>query len=59
MYRVFLRSARNWDEFSKARKRTVRRRLTLEQARDYCRTWNANRDDAAIRRGTKAEFEGE
>jgi hypothetical protein len=35
-YRTFLRSARNWQEFSGARKTTQERGLTLEKARQRC-----------------------
>lgn len=55
-YRTFIRSARNWQEFSSARKITVDRSLTYEQALRRCQEYNANRDTRQIRRGTKLEF---
>lgn len=55
-YKVFRRSATNWKEFSQARKFTVERGLTLEEARQMCREYNENRTPAQIRRGTKLEF---
>lgn len=56
-YRVFSRSARNWQEFANARKRTIDTGLTYEQARRACREFNENRTPAQIKRGTKYEFE--
>lgn len=56
-YRVFTRSARNWNEFSSARKVTKARGLTYAEAQRYCREWNESRTPAQIKRGTKAEFE--
>ena len=58
-YRTFTRSARNWDEFSKARKITYDRGLTLEEARRQCEQFNKNRTPAQIRKGTKLEFDTE
>lgn len=55
-YKTFKRSARNWDEFATARKFTVSRGLSLEEARRQCDLWNGNRTAAQIQRGTKLEF---
>ena len=56
IYYVFIRSARNWEEFAKARKRTIRKGLTYSEAQQFCAEWNRNRTPAQERRGTKAEF---
>lgn len=58
-YRTFKRSTRNFEEFSRARKTTVDRGLTLEEARRQCAAFNDNRTQAQIRRGTKLEFTAE
>lgn len=55
-YRTFKRSARNWQEFARARKITEERGLTYEQARERCREFNANLTPAQVRNGTKLEF---
>ena len=56
-YRVFKRSATNWQQFGAARKSTEATGLTLEQARDMCKAFNENRSKSQIRRGTYLEFE--
>lgn len=58
-YRTFLRSARNWQEFSTARKITQDRNLTQDEALRRCRDYNDNRTSTQIRRGTKMEFTSE
>lgn len=58
-YRTFLRSARNFEEFAKARKKTVRQGLSLSDARAMCEEYNRNRTEAEIRKGTKMEFTAE
>lgn len=58
-YRTFTRSARNWEEFARARKLTVSRGLTMDEARRQCNAFNDNRSKAQIRRGTKLEFDQE
>lgn len=58
-YRVFTRSATNFEEFARARKITKRRKLTLEQARDFCVEGNKTLSDQQKRRGFKYEFESE
>lgn len=59
MYRTFIRSARNWQEFARARKITVERGLTYDEAQARCQEYNARRTSRQIRRGTKLEFEKE
>ncbi len=58
-YRTFKRSARNFEEFAKARKSPVDQDLTLEEARRACKRFNDNRTAQQIERGTKMEFEKE
>lgn len=58
-YRTFIRSAKDFEEFSKARKTTVNRGLTAEEAREQCYLYNTNRSQAQINAGTKMEFETE
>lgn len=55
-YTVFIRSCRNWEEFASATKRVVNRGLTLNEAREKCEQYNANRSSAQISAGTKMEF---
>jgi len=55
-YRTFKRSARNWAEFSSARKVTVDTRLSYDEAQRACQAFNANRSPAQIRKGLKLEF---
>ena len=55
-YKTFKRSAKNWEEFSKARKITEETGLTYEQARQRCEEFNNNRTSAQVRKGTKLEF---
>jgi len=59
MYRTFIRSARNWEEFSKAEKKEVETGLTLSEARQQCDEYNAERSESEIEAGTKMEFEEE
>ena len=42
-YFVFLRSARNFEEFARAPRYPIGRGWTLAQARDYCQAWNRAR----------------
>ena len=56
-YRVFSRSCKNWQQFATATKRTIRKNLTLQEAREICREFNDNRNTSQISRGTKYEFE--
>ncbi len=56
-YYTFTRRARNWDEFSSARKHIIDRNLTIEEARRACTTYNEHRTPAQVRNGTKMEFD--
>ena len=58
-YRVFKRSARNFDEFARARKQTIERGLSYSDAQRICVQWNKERTPAQEKRGTKYEFERE
>jgi len=58
-YRTFIRSAKNFEEFATARKSTVRRGMSYDEARDLCAEYNDNRTKAQIAKGTKMEFERE
>jgi hypothetical protein len=58
-YRTVTRSARNFDEFSTAKKRVSDRNLSRDEARRACDEFNSNRTAAQIRRGTKMEFEAQ
>jgi len=58
-FRTFIRSARNFEEFGSARKRTVDRGLTEDEARRACKAFNESRTPAQIRRGTKMEYDSE
>ena len=55
-YKVFSRSCTNWEQFSSARKTTIRRGLTIEEARRMCDDFNRNRNAAQLRKGMKYEF---
>lgn len=55
-YKTFKRSARNFEEFTSARKITVERGLTREEARQRCDSFNRNRTSAQVSKGTKLEF---
>jgi len=56
-YKVFKRSARNFNEFANATKYHVQSGLTYEEAQNMCRDFNDNRTSAQIKRGTKYEFQ--
>lgn len=56
-YRTFKRSANSFEEFATARKITVSRNVSWEEARRQCDEFNDNRTAAQIKRGTKLEFE--
>lgn len=58
-YRTFVRSARNFQQFSSARKRTDRRGLTYAEAVQRCKASDAERTTRQISNGTKMEFERE
>lgn len=55
-YKTFIRSATDWDSFSKARKITKYTNLSESEARDLCKRYNDSRTAAQIRKGTKMEF---
>jgi len=57
LYRTFKRSCTNYPAFAKARKMTVSKGITLEQARNECEEYNKNRTAAQIRMGTMMGFE--
>ena len=59
LYRTFIRSCRNWQEFAKARKITVGRALTYEEAKRQCQTYNTALTPRQKARGTKMEFTAE
>lgn len=56
MYKVFKRSATNWESFSRARKITVARVTTEEEALERCRQFNDNRTPRQVAKGTKLEY---
>jgi hypothetical protein len=58
-YKVFKRSAKNWEEFGSSQKTTIRRGLTLAEARQMCKEFNENRTTTQINAGTKLEFTAE
>lgn len=58
-YRTFLRSARNFEEFSSAEKIEQETDLTIEDAREACKNFNDHRSEDEIDAGTKMEFEEE
>lgn len=55
-YKIFKRSCRNWKEFASAKKITVERGLTREEALDRCQQYNADLTPRQRQRGTKYEF---
>jgi hypothetical protein len=59
-YKTFIRTANNFDQFAKARKRTVDTGLTLDEAVRQCCNFNDKaRTVTQISRGTKMEFSRE
>jgi hypothetical protein len=58
-YRTFIRSCTNFRSFAKARKTTVSRGLSYEQAQTECRNYNSQRNAQQKRKGTMMEFEHE
>jgi len=56
MYKTFLRSARNFEEFARARKVEWSTDLTYSEAQEECRVFNSNRTHEMIEKGTKLEF---
>jgi hypothetical protein len=55
-YKTFLRSARNFEEFSSAEKIEQETGLNFAEARTACQEYNHNRTEAEIEAGTKMEF---
>lgn len=58
-FKTFKRSATNFTQFAAARKITVDRGLTQDEARRACEAFNASRTPSQVRRGTKMEFTAE
>lgn len=58
-YRTFLRSARNWEEFSCAEKIEQETGLSYKKALKACQQYNKRRTFDEVERGTKLEFEEE
>lgn len=58
-YRTFIRSARNFAEFAKAKKVTRDTGLSQEEARRACDHYNKTRSPQQIAKGTKLEYEKE
>ena len=58
-YLVFSRSCRNWEDYGTARRKTIRRGLTIEEARRMCADFNDDRSNAQVKRGMKYEFTAE
>jgi hypothetical protein len=54
--RTFKRSATSFESMSRARKITIDRGLTHDEARRQCDRFNDNRTRAQVRKGTKCEF---
>lgn len=57
LYRTFIRSCNNWQQFGSARKMTVDRDLDYNTARDRCQEYKNNRTSRQIKKGTMMEFE--
>ncbi len=57
MYFTFKRSARNFEEFSKAEKEIIETDLSIDEDRAACDDFNKNRTEKEIEDGTKLEFE--
>lgn len=55
-YKTFKRSCTSWPSFASARKTTVDRNLTEEEARRACDRYNSTRTPAQVRKGTKLEY---
>ena len=58
-FRVFSRSCKNWEQFGTATKRTIRRGLTMYEARSMCKEFNDNRNTTQIATGMRYEFESQ
>lgn len=55
-YRIFKRSATNWETFARSRKTTVDYVQTEEEARKRCNDFNKNRTPQQVAKGTKYEY---
>jgi hypothetical protein len=55
-YKTFIRSAKGFESFSRARKRIVDRGLTYDEAQRAAKRFNADRTQRQINAGTKMEF---
>lgn len=53
MFTVFKRTAKNFKEYSSAEKIVVETDLSIDEAREMCQEFNANRTDEEIAAGTK------
>jgi len=58
-YKVFKRTAKNFQEFAKARKFSIAFGVSYTHAVEICKNFNENRSDKQIKDGTKYEFEKE
>lgn len=58
-YKTFIRTCATWREFASARKRTVDRGLTFDEALRACDRYNAELSEADRERGKRMEFERE
>jgi len=59
MYRTFLRTCKNWNEFANNPKVEQETGLTYQEAREACKNYNDNRTEEEQENGTKLEFEAE
>jgi hypothetical protein len=58
-YFVFERSARGWEDFERADKRTIQEGLSQQEARAFCKDFNDHRSPLQIEAGTKWEYQAE
>lgn len=56
LYHLFIRSARNFEEFASAEKQIVARDVTYGEALDRCERFNSRLTAEQIAAGTKMEF---
>lgn len=55
-FKTIKRSYLSWEEIATARTITVERGLTVSEAFDACKLFNANRTRAQIKRGTRLGY---
>ena len=55
-YTTFIRTCNNWKEFANATKEIQDTGLTLDEARQNCKDFNANLTETQQRAGMKMEF---